>query len=74
MLATARDWISFLCAILAVISFYYWTAATSDGIPPSRMGTVSYSDYYNLLLHGMLKGHLYLDAPVDPAMLSAPNP
>lgn len=38
------------------------------------MGKASYGDYYNLLLHGLLKGHLYLDVPVDPAMLSSPNP
>jgi hypothetical protein len=38
------------------------------------MGKASYSDYYNLLLHGILKGHLYLDVPVDPAMLAAADP
>jgi hypothetical protein len=38
------------------------------------MGKASYSDYYNLLLHGILKGHLYLDVPVDPAMLTAADP
>jgi hypothetical protein len=59
---------------LAVLSFYYWTAATSDGLPPWPMGKAQYSDYYNLLLHGFLKGHLYLDVPVDPAMLAASNP
>ena len=59
-------------AFLAVISFYYWTAATSDGIPPPGRGI--YSDYYNLLAHGFLKGHLSLDVAADPAMLAARDP
>ncbi len=51
-----------------------WTAATSGGFPPQLLGGARHSDHYNLLLHGILKGHLYLDVPVDPAMLSAANP
>src|ERR1700683_5128917 len=74
LLATKGDWIAFWTALLVVLAFYYWTAATSDGLPPLPLGKGSYSDYYNLLLHGFLTGHLYLDVPVDPAMLSSPNP
>ncbi|MGA2018565.1 MAG: hypothetical protein ABSH26_16600 [Opitutaceae bacterium] len=74
LLATKGDWVALGMSVLVVISFYYWTAATSDGLPPWPMGRGSYSDFYNLLVHGILKGHLYLDAPVDPAMLTASNP
>jgi hypothetical protein len=74
LLRTKGDWIAFGFALLVVLAFFYWTAATSGGLPPQLLGHARYSDYYNLLLHGMLKGHLYLDVPVDPAMLSAPNP
>jgi len=56
LLATKGDWVAFGVAALLVLSFYYWTAATSDGLPPWPMGKASYSDYYNLLLHGILKG------------------
>ncbi len=61
-------------ALLAVLGFFYWTAATSGGLPPRLLGNARHSDHYNLLLHGILKGQPYLDVPVDPAMLSAPNP
>ncbi len=60
--------------MLVVLSFYFWTAATSAGLPPFPLGKGRYSDYYNLLLHGILKGHLYLDVPVDPEMLRSANP
>jgi hypothetical protein len=74
LLMTKGDWIAFAFAMLAVLAFFYWTAATSGGLPPQLLGEARYSDHYNLLLHGILKGNLYLDVPVDPAMLSAPNP
>jgi hypothetical protein len=74
LLATGGAWVALTVAILLVLSFYYWTAATSDGLPPLPLGKGAYDDYYNLLLHNILKGHLYLEVPVDPVMLSSPNP
>lgn len=60
-----------LLGVLAVLSFYAWTAWTSGGLPAGR-GVLN--DYYSELVHGLLKGHLYLDVPVDPAMVAAKNP
>ena len=74
LLTTTGEWIAFGFALAAVLAFFYWTAATSGGLLPLPLGKASYTDHYNLLLHGLLKGHLYLDVPVDPAMLSAANP
>jgi hypothetical protein len=74
LLMTPWDWLSVGLSVLAVLTFFYWTAATSGGLLPLPLGKASYTDHYNLLLHGMLKGHLYLDVPVDPVMLSSPNP
>jgi len=72
LIASWSEWIAIGLAIAAVFSFYYWTAATSDGLPPPGKGY--YSDYYSLLVHGFLKGHLYLDVPTSPAMLAARDP
>src|SRR6185503_20276489 len=42
----------------------------------ARPGTLAgpQTDYYNLLAHGFLKGHLYLDTPVPRELLQLPNP
>ena len=75
LLMTKWDGVAFACAMLAVLGFFYWTAATSGGgLWPIPLANARHSDHYNLLLHGMLQGHLYLDVPVDPAMLNATNP
>lgn len=74
LLGSKWDWVAFVAAIAAVLAFLYWTAATSGGLLPLPLGQAAYTDHYNLLLHGLLKGHLYMDVPVDPAMLSATNP
>ncbi len=74
MLRSKWDWVAFVAAMTAVLAFFYWTAATSGGLLPLPLGKAAYTDHYNLLLHGLLKGHLYMDVPVDPAMLAATNP
>jgi hypothetical protein len=74
LLATKRDWAACTLALLAVLAFFHWTAATSGGLPPPWTENARYGDHYNLLLHGLLKGQLHLDVPTDPAMLGTPNP
>ena len=50
-----------LLPLIAAAMFYFWTATSSgNGTPLADQGT----DYYNLLVDGFERGHLYL--PVKP--------
>ncbi len=56
---------------VVVACFYAWTngpTAASWRIHGPQ------SDYYNVLIHGFLKGHLYMDVPVAPELKACPNP
>lgn len=57
-------------AILLPVLFYFgvlWAAGGARPIGPPQ------TDYYNRLVHGILKGHLYLDTPVEARLLALPN-
>ena len=57
--------------ILLVGWFYCWTALPDvRGPKVEKVGI----QYYNLLCRGLMKGHLYLDQPVDPYLLTAKDP
>lgn len=62
-------WLVALC--LAIGGFYLWTSASEW-----RDGWMGRDDrgYYNLLVRGFLKGHLYLDVQADPFLASLSNP
>lgn len=57
--------------IVLVSYFYAWT---------NRMDPNSWNvggpqvDYYNLLMHGFLKGHLYMDVEVAEELKACPDP
>src|SRR5471032_2822801 len=57
--------------VLAICSFYLWTS-----VPEWRPGLIASRDdgYYNLLVRGFLRGHLYLDAQADPFLATLSNP
>ena len=61
-----------ICAVLAAQGWFYWWTVTGDGAP-LYLGQKQ-DDYFNLLMHGFLSGHLYLQRPVSPALLAAENP
>ena len=68
-----RAWWSHLgvaIVLAALISFYFWTVLGEERVEL----TGQKHDYYNLLVHGLLKGHLYLDVPVPPALTRLVNP
>ena len=56
-------------ALAAVVWFYFWTVASAGGFEPAND-----ADYYNLLVRGYRKGHLYLDQAPAPALLALSNP
>jgi hypothetical protein len=71
---TARNSVSAwpLVAAFAVMAFVYtWT--TRSNHLDWRFGAEQ-RDYYNLLVHGFLDGHLSLKEPVPQALLDCPNP
>lgn len=51
--------------------FYAWT---NDPTAASWRIHGEQSDYYNVLIHGFLKGHLYMDFPVAKELLACPDP
>jgi hypothetical protein len=60
-------------ALAAILLLYTWTVASVGGLaPPTRRPAAN--DYYNLLVKGMVHGHLYLDANVSPALMALPDP
>ncbi len=62
-------WLSTAAAVLAVATLL-WLARTNDSWRTSFSFTGAKDDYYNLLVHGFQKGHLYMDSDPDPALFS----
>jgi hypothetical protein len=60
------------CAVLLVAWFYLWTVRPEATASP--LLSSDGSDYYNLLVRGFLKGHLYLDKAADPFLATLRNP
>ncbi|MGD1032636.1 MAG: hypothetical protein ABSA05_16020, partial [Opitutaceae bacterium] len=60
-----------MAGFVLVAWFYAWTACPT---PDSWRVSGQQSDHYNLLLHGLLKGHLYMDVPVSEELKNCPNP
>ncbi|HTX65949.1 MAG TPA: hypothetical protein VMD31_09275 [Opitutaceae bacterium] len=56
--------------LAALTAFYFWTVAGEERVELAGPK----HDYYNLLVHGMLKGHLYLDVPVPPELTRLADP
>jgi hypothetical protein len=61
-----------ICGLIAALGWFYWWTITGDGMP-LRLGQKQ-DDYFNLLMHGFLSGHLHLMRPVSPGLLTAENP
>jgi hypothetical protein len=59
--------------IAVIVGFYAWLAAGSQADPPPWLGPKQL-DYENLLMHGFIKGHLYLNVAPDPWLVRAENP
>ena len=58
-----RIWTALI--VLATLAVYFWIGMSSfDGLP--RFGTKGSreTDHFNLLTHGFMQGHLYLDREV----------
>lgn len=72
-----RIGVALAAAIALLFAYYAWTA-TSSGNPFNKVTPFFFkygdADYYNLQADAFLKGHLWLDVPVDPRLSSAPNP
>jgi hypothetical protein len=66
-------WHRFLLAagFVLIAWFYAWT---NDPTAASWRVHGPQSDYYNVLIHGFLKGHLYMDFPVAKELLECPDP
>lgn len=62
-----------LGAMAAVLWFYTWTVSGANGLQPATGGMQRF-DYYNHLVHGLQKGHLYLDIEVPEALKALPDP
>ena len=70
---TARIWSAFI--IVATLTLYLWIGQSSSGVWPSlRPKGQHETDHFNILNHGFLKGHLYVDLAVPPAIINAANP
>lgn len=65
----AGPWLAALVLGLVAL-FYLWTADPGMSLHPSRAD----QSYNNLLVRGMLKGHLSLDVPGDPFLATLKNP
>lgn len=61
-----------LGAVLVGVGWFYWWTVRPDSSPPVLAKDYSY--YYNLLTHGFMKGHLWLDTPADPFLATLKNP
>ena len=48
-----------------------WLGSHSDALGRAYSIKGEQTDYYSLLVHGLQKGHLYLDFPVDPRRMSS---
>ena len=62
----------FLCGVIAVLGWFYWWTINGDGAP-LQLGRKQ-EDYFNLLMHGFLSGHLYLMRPVPAGLINAEDP
>lgn len=62
-----------LAAAIVAVAALVWLDKTNDDWSTSFSLTGKKTDYYNLLVHGLQKGHLYLDVTPDPALWS-PDP
>jgi hypothetical protein len=68
--------------ILLVFSYYIWTALSNAGesiedsyLPFTHIiPKINESDYYNLLTHSIINGHLYLDTDVPEKLQKLKNP
>jgi hypothetical protein len=56
---------------LAVILCLAWLGSRNDILAKAYSIRGEQTDYYSLLVHGLQKGHLYLDFPVDPRRMSS---
>ncbi|HEY3754525.1 MAG TPA: hypothetical protein VGL42_00085 [Opitutaceae bacterium] len=65
-----RRW-EWTAALVLPLLLYLAVTSVDGGLKP--VGPPQ-TDYYNRLVHGLLKGHLYLDAPVSPELLSVSDP
>src|SRR4051812_14306439 len=61
--------VALAAACVAVVWFYHWTIDSEGGFAPSDGG-----DYYQLLVRGFRKGHLYMDVEPAPELLALPDP
>jgi hypothetical protein len=57
----------------ALVALAVWLAAWGENWSRAYAFTGRQGDYYNLLVHGFLRGHLSMDAAVDPRALN-PDP
>jgi hypothetical protein len=72
-----RAGVAVVIAFALLAAFYAWTA-TSSGNPFTKVTPFGFNvgddDYYNLQADAFLHGRLWVDAPIDPQMLTAKNP
>ncbi len=72
-----RAGIAVVTAFALLAAFYAWTA-TSSGNPFTKVTPFGFNvgdnDYYNLQADAFLHGRLWVDAPIDPQLLTAKNP
>ena len=61
-----------LCGVIALLGWFYWWTINGNGasLQPGR----KQEDYFNLLMHGFLSGHLYLMRPVPAGLINAEDP
>jgi hypothetical protein len=59
-----------ILGIALVLAVAVWLAAWGEDWRHAYAFTGRQDDSYNLLVHGFLQRHLYMDAPVDPRLLS----
>jgi hypothetical protein len=66
-------WIGSALTMAVVLASYVWTVNAASGLDAAKGHALTY-DYYNHLVHGFLKGHLYLDVEVPAALKALPDP
>lgn len=68
-----RIWSALIIA--ATLAAYLWVGRSAgDGWPRLRPPGEHETDHFNLLSHGFMQGHLYVDLAVPPEIVRAPNP
>jgi hypothetical protein len=71
--SAVRPWTVAIAAfLLAVVAFYFWTAATSTPVPSPFGGPGV--NYYGLMADALRHGHLALRMEAPQALLDLPNP